>query len=90
MTPQVVPREKRAVASVRTPARGIPEPVQSIPREPTRGIPCEGCGAVFTARRPAQRFCRPACRPLARRRREADRLAAPLARLLPDDPRRAE
>ena len=55
--PQVVPREKRAVASVRTLARGIP---------------CEGCDTLFTPRRPSQRYCRPACRPRAHRRRQRE------------------
>ena len=74
-TPQIVPPEERAAASVRTPARGIP---------------CEGCGALVTPWRASQRFCRPACRPLAQRRRTADRLAGLLVRLVPDDPGRAE
>ena len=73
--PPVVPAGEGAVASVRTPARGIP---------------CEGCGTPFSARRPSQRYCRPACRPLAQRRREAERLAGVFARILPDDPGRAE
>ena len=74
-TPQVVPPEERAAASVRT---------------LTRGIPCEGCGTQFTPWRTSQRFCRPACRPLAQRRREAERLPEVLGRLLPNDPGRAE
>ena len=41
----------------------------------------EAFGAAFLPRRPSQRFCRPACRPLAQRRREADRLHELLTRL---------
>ena len=75
MRAQVVQPQELAGESVRTPARGIP---------------CEGCGTLFTARRPSQRFCHSACRPLAQRRRETDRRAKLLARLLPDDPGRSE
>ena len=72
---QAVASDQRAGESVRTPARAIS---------------CEGCGALFTSRRLFQRFCRPACRPLAQRHRKAEQQAELLARLLPDDPGRAE
>ena len=69
--PQVVHTQQRAGDRVRTPAQGIP---------------CEGCGALFTPRRPSQRYCRPACRPLAHRRRQREWLQ----QALPDDPGRPE
>ena len=53
---------------------------------PARGVLCEGCGAEFTPRRASQRFCRPACRPRAQRRRKREWLQ----QALPDDPGRAE
>ena len=55
-------------------------------RTPDGGVPCEGCRTLFTPRRLSQRFCRPACRPLAHRRRLREwRQGA-----LPDDPGRPE
>ncbi len=59
-------------------------------RTPPAGISCEGCGAMFRPRRPSQRYCRPACRAVAQRQREHDRLSGLLERLVPDDPGRAE
>lgn len=72
---RIAPGQERAGGGVRTPARGIP---------------CEGCGGVFVPRRASQRYCGPACRPLAQRRRAANRLRELLERVLPDDPGRAE
>ena len=76
--------------------RDTPQPLgerdvaQKSIRTPPGAISCKGCGAVFQPRRPSQRYCRPACRPLAQRRRESERRASLLERLLPDDPGRAE
>ncbi len=73
--PQVALEEEVAGESVRT---------------PPRGMSCEGCSELFVPGRASQRYCRPACRPLAQRHRQAERLSQLLERVLPDDPGRAE
>ena len=51
---------------------------------------CDGCGAVFTPRRPWQRHCSARCRAAVSRTRETERRAEMMARVLPDDPGRVE
>lgn len=60
---------------------GMPIEAQSGVHTLSRGILCPGCQQPFTPRRPNHRHCRPGCRKLAERNREAARLQALLERV---------
>ena len=64
-------------------------PAESV-RTLFSGTLCAGCDRAFTPTRSDQRHCRPGCRKLAARKAISQRFEELFARILPDDPGRAE